>query len=139
MASESYDAEELEKGGDAQKPNIIHGLKRRSSVTLKAIVRTFSVPGGKNIVRIPSPQQQQSPPLHEEEEEEEVSGCAATNTHERSAAGYSNAMSDAELTATEGACGNEASPSVTASEDADGSSVGPSVATACTATKGQSV
>lgn len=110
MVSQSYNAEELEKGDDAHKQNIINGLKRRSSVTLKAIARTFSVPGGKNIVNIPSPQQQQSPTLHEEEEK--VSECSTTNTHERSAACYSNAMSDAELTATEAVGGNESGPQV---------------------------
>lgn len=115
QVSESYDTEDLEKGGDAQKSNIIHGLKRRSSVTLKAIVRTFSVAGGKNVVRIPSPQQPQSLTLHEEEEK--ASEGSATPTQERSDGCYSNAMSDVELTATEviegSASGSHVTPSST--------------------------
>lgn len=132
VVSESYDAEDLENG-DAHKPNIIHGLKRRSSVTLKAIVRTFSLPGGKNIVRIPSPQQPQSSTLHEEDEEEE-SGCSATTTHERSLGCYSSAMSDDELKATEAAYQNEASPHMTVREDSFGSQVVP----ACREDRGHS-
>lgn len=94
QVSESYNAEDLEKGKDALGPSILHGLKRRSSVTLKAIARTFSVPGGKSVVRIPSQAQSQCPTLKEEQEKEvsatpRKSGC------------YSNTMSDAELTASE--------------------------------------
>lgn len=111
MVSESYDTEDLEKGGDGHKPNLIKGLKRRSSVTLKAIVRTFSVPGGRNVVRIPSPQPPQSQTLKEVEERDSSEG-AATPTHERSVACYSNAMTDAELTATEATSGEAAGPPV---------------------------
>lgn len=121
QTSESYDAE---KGGDAQRPNIIHGLKRRSSITLKAIVRTFSLPGGKNVDSIPSPQQSQPPPLQEEER-------AATLAQERSAGCCSSPMSDVELTVTEvaggeGASGDTAAPHATlSSTQANGDSARP--------------
>lgn len=112
MVSESYDTDDLENGGEPHRPNLIHGLKRRSSVTLKAIVRTFSVPGGKCVVRFPSPPQPQSQTV-EEEEERESSGAAETPKHERSAACYSNAMTDVEITATEAAGGETADSHVT--------------------------
>lgn len=111
MVSESYDTEDLENGGDGHKPNLLKGLKRRSSVTLKAIVRTFSVPGGKNVVRIPSPQPPQPRTLEDVEERDSSEG-ATTPTHERSAACYSSAMTDAELTATEAVGGEAAGPPV---------------------------
>lgn len=95
QVSDSYDAEDLEKGKAARGPGIFKGMKRRSSVTLRAIARTFSVPGGKSIVRIPSLSQKQFSTL-KEEHDREVSTIPVKSHC------YYNTMSDAELTASEG-------------------------------------
>ena len=93
--SESYSAEDLEKGKDASGSGVLRGMKRRSSVTLKAIARTFSVPGGRNIVRIPSLSHPLSFTL-EENEENDASTSAAENSN-----CFSNKLSDAELMESE--------------------------------------
>ncbi|KAK8390738.1 hypothetical protein O3P69_010445 [Scylla paramamosain] len=109
QVSMSYNAEDLEKGKEGFGPKILHGLKRRSSVTLQAIARTFSVPGGKNIVRIPS--QPQPATLKEVVEEKEVSTTPGNQKC------FTNPLSDAELMASEvdvkgTSEGHPASPSV---------------------------
>ena len=94
--SMSYNAEDLEKGKNGFGPKILHGLKRRSSVTLQAIARTFSVPGGKSVVRIPSQTQSQPTTLKEVAEEKEGS---TTPSGEQKC--FTNPLSDAELMASE--------------------------------------
>ncbi|MPC31180.1 hypothetical protein E2C01_024462 [Portunus trituberculatus] len=96
QVSMSYNAEDLEKGKNGFGPKILHGLKRRSSVTLQAIARTFSVPGGKNVVRIPSQSQSQPAVLKEVAEEKEGSTTPPGNQK-----CFTNPLSDAELMASE--------------------------------------